>query len=91
MICPACQSRVPDGSRFCPACGSALSLSTMPTVTITPSPPLQTPGEQSPLKKSSPKATRFPSSDSLDEARFVPETTMNREKDWRRLETATTD
>jgi serine/threonine protein kinase len=48
----------------------------MPTVTITPSPPQQTPGEQSPPKKSSPKATHLSSSDSLDEARFVPGTTL---------------
>jgi Protein kinase domain len=75
MTCPACDSRVPAGSRFCPSCGAALSLSATPTVTITPS-PRQTPVEQSPPKKSSPKATHLSSSDSLDEGRFVPGTTL---------------
>src|SRR6201984_2974177 len=76
MTCPACDSRVPEGSRFCPSCGAALSLSATPTVTITPSPPGLAPVEQSPLKRSSPKATHLSSSDSLDEARFVPGTTL---------------
>jgi hypothetical protein len=76
MTCPACESRVPDGSRFCPSCGSVLSLSATPTVTISPSPPRQTPVEQSPPKKSSPKASHLSSSDSLDEVRFVPGTTL---------------
>src|ERR1700740_1121207 len=75
MTCPACDSRVPAGRRFCPSCGAALSLSATPTVTITPS-PRQTPVEQSPPKKSSPKATHLSSSDSLDEGRFVPGTTL---------------
>jgi hypothetical protein len=76
MTCPACESLVPDGSRFCPACGSGLSLSTMPTATNTPSPPRQTPGEQSPPKKRSPRATHLSSSNSLYEPRFVPGTTL---------------
>jgi hypothetical protein len=76
MTCPACNSRVPEGSRFCPSCGSALSLSATPTVTNTPSPPQQSPVEQSPPKKSSPKPTHPSSSDSLDDARFVPGTTL---------------
>jgi hypothetical protein len=77
MTCPACESPVPDGSRFCRSCGSALSLSVTPTLTtFTPSPPGHTPVEQSPPRKSSPKATHLSSSDSLDEARFVPGTTL---------------
>jgi protein kinase-like protein len=73
---PSLRQPGPAGSRFCPSCGGALSLSAAPTVTITPSPPWQTPVEQSLPNRGSPRATHLSSSDSLDEARFVPGATL---------------
>ena len=62
MICPACSKEVTEQSEFCPSCGSALSLSQIPTVSR-----VESPGVSPPKKRSS--VFDF-------EARYVPGTTL---------------
>jgi hypothetical protein len=80
MSCPSCGTEVSGASRFCPSCGSALSLDATPTISITPSPPpaRQNPAAESSAKKSASASKSAPlsSSDSFDDARFVPGTTL---------------
>ena len=76
MSCSACGSEVDSAARFCPSCGSSLALSATPTVSITPATPRQTPVSEVTVKNSSPKSASHSSSDFVDDARFIPGTTL---------------
>jgi serine/threonine-protein kinase len=67
--CPSCSAEIPDGSRFCPSCGEAISsVSQMPTN-------LASPSVAEAARRRSPSSSpigRLASSDSIDAGGFTP-------------------
>jgi serine/threonine protein kinase len=67
--CPSCSAEIPDGSRFCPSCGEAISsVSQMATNLASPS-VAEAARRRSP---SSSPVGRLASSDSIDAGGFTP-------------------
>ena len=86
-LCPACSTDVPDGSKFCPQCGSAVSLAGSPgeralgpTVTTPKAQDAAGGGEVRIVTDSvtpdPPAPSHASSSDSIDQARFTPGTML---------------
>jgi hypothetical protein len=77
MVCPACTKEVPQGTRFCPSCGSAVDFGSTPTLGLEATPrKIGSPGDSPRKRDSSPSGRISSSSDSFDGARFIPGTIL---------------
>jgi serine/threonine-protein kinase len=77
--CPDCSAEIPDGSRFCPSCGEAVSLSSpsqLPTNLASPS-VAEAAVRRGRVPSSSSVVGRLASSDSIDAGGFTPGTILS--------------
>src|SRR5262245_6756126 len=75
MVCPRCRASVPDGSRYCPSCGSRIISSADPTVTSgglgsVPQAPAASPPKRKP-------SGWLDASGGIDHGRFTPGTVID--------------